>query len=103
MRPALSWEEPDRFTNVQIPERRDCGSASQQLLGDPELLGRVQGGGSREGRCRLGLPASPPLHGAWHMPGCQLLILAKGDKVAAAELIKEGGRQVGGSWQAERS
>ena len=37
------------------------------------------------------------------MPGCQPLILAKGSKVAAAELIKEGGGQVGGSWQAEWS
>lgn len=48
-----------------------------------------------------------PLHssGAWrgHMSGCQLLVLAKGNKVGAAELIKEGGRQVSGSWQAEWS
>lgn len=47
------------------------------------------------------LAGSSPLHQGWHMPGYWLLILAKGNEVAAPELIKEGGRPAGGSWQAE--
>ena len=48
------------------------------------------------------LAGSSPLHQGWHMPGYWLLILAKGNEVAAPELIKEGGRPAGGNWQAER-
>lgn len=47
------------------------------------------------------LAGSSPLHQGWHMPGYWLLILAKGNEVAAPKLIKEGGRPAGGSWQAE--
>lgn len=35
------------------------------------------------------------------MPGYRLLILAKGNEVAAPELIKEVGRPAAGSWRAE--
>ena len=51
-------------------------------------MGRLpqQGGGAQP------VPAgSSPLHQGWHMPGYWLLILAKGNEVAAPELIKEGG------------
>lgn len=68
-------------------------------------MGWVQGAAPLRGG--PGLLLRLPLHsaGAWrgHMSGCRLLVLAKGNKVGAAELIKEGGRQVSGGWQAEGS
>ena len=56
----------------------------------------------RGGGAQPVLAGSSPLHQGWHMPGYWLLILAKGNEVAAPELIKEGGRPAGGNWQAER-
>lgn len=104
LRTAGCWEEsePSRLTNVQIPEPRDCHSASQSLLGTQALGGGWDGEAApTKGWCQAcaGQLISTP-SGMTHAR-MQLLLLASRNQVAAAELIKEGGRQAGGSWQAE--